>query len=202
VTGFSADFLRRALGVLALAVAVLVARVLYGAHVEEGLAERAAHVNNVEGAIAHHRRTIGWYVPFNPYGPRAIAALERISAEQEARNEQTRALLSARAIHAGIESARGLFVPYASELARADARVATLLGTRAQSSPQSLTSPPDPSPFFSVLAVLSWLGFVASAFSLVTEASDAAGRFSLLARSRVLALLLSAVLFALSLALA
>ena len=40
MTGFSADFWRRALGVLALAAAVLVARVLIGAHSELGQAER------------------------------------------------------------------------------------------------------------------------------------------------------------------
>jgi hypothetical protein len=201
VTGFSAKFVRRTLGVLALAAAVLVARVLWGAHTEQALAERAMHAENVEGAIAHYRRTIGWYVPLNPYGPRAIAALERISSEQQERGQTARALLAARAIHAGIESARGLFVPYPSELARADARAAALLANRAQSSPLP-ASPPDPNAFFSVLAVLSWLGFVASAFSWVTDAADASGRFLPVFRSRALALVLSAFLFALSLALA
>jgi hypothetical protein len=197
-----ADLARKALGVLALVLAVLVARVLLGAHQELGEAQRAAQAGDLEGAMTHHRRAIGWYVPLSPHGPRAIAALERISLEQEARGERGQALLAARSIRAGIESARSTFTPYGSELARADARIAELRSPDHSTMRAGGQSPPDPSALFSMLAFAAWLGFVAAAYLLVTRASDAGGRFGARAWPHLAALVLCAGLFALGLALA
>ena len=198
----SAQLARKALGVVALVLAVLVGRVLQGAHTELHEAEAAEQAGNLDGAIAHHRRAIGWYVPLNPHGPRAIAALERISRERQAKGDHARALLAARSIQAGIASARSTFTPYRAELARADAQVAALLASEHSSGQSRAASPRDPSPLFSALAFLAWLGFVASALALVTQASDAHGRFSARAWPRLGALALCAGLFALFLALA
>jgi hypothetical protein len=161
----------RALALAALVVALLVARVLVAAHGEYAQAVSAERAGQLDAAIVHYRRAIGWYAPGSPYGARAIAALSALAEHAQQQGDTARALAAQRAMAGGIASARSFFTPHQSalELAQQKAGVTT-------------KSPADPSPFFSFTAVLGWLAFVGSAFGLVLRGVDAEGRFAGAAR--------------------
>jgi hypothetical protein len=182
--------------------AVLYGRVLWGSHSELASARAAEQARELDGAVTHYRRAIGWYAPLSPHGAHAIAALERIAADSAAQGKRELALSAARAIHAGIQSARSAFTPYGQELARADALMRQLAAEPSQPPSTPVLAPPDPSAFFSALAFLSWLGFVGSALALVTLGSEASGQLNARARVFALWLLASGCVFAGSLALA
>jgi hypothetical protein len=193
----------RVLGTLALVLACLVARVLAGAASEYSMAEGLLAKGHDLDAVTHYRRALGWYVPGSPYGSRAIARLRDLSRRAEAKGEFGRAIFAERAIHAGIESARSAFSPYYDELARSDARVTSLRARIPSAKPLgSARSPADPNAFFSLLASLGWLGFVAFSFALVLRGVDADGRLSHKARRDATLLCACLLLFVLGLSLA
>jgi hypothetical protein len=145
-----------AVGTLAIVLSLTVARVLWGAASEHEAARKAEAGGQTAEAIVHHRRALGWYVPLSPYTARSLAALERIASEARTRGDQATARLAERAIQGGLHSARSTFQPEASALSASESRLAP-----------DAERAPDPSVAMSLIAVLAWLGFVASAVALI-----------------------------------
>jgi hypothetical protein len=91
------------------------------------LGQRAVAHNDSRDAIAHFRRTIRWYAPFNPYVPRAIRALNQIAHRAEKNGNDALALSGFRGIRAALNSVRSFYAPYSNERATADGHIARLM---------------------------------------------------------------------------
>ncbi len=160
--------------IAALALAVIAARSLLSARTEWESGQRALKEGRASLAIAHFRRSAGWYVPLSPYTARALEMLDFLAEREAGKGNH--------------------------ELAR----LATRSKTSARHSARNVTSslPSDPEPFFSVLALLGWLTWSLAALLLVTRGLDADSRINERASRAMVAIVMGMAVFALGLALA
>jgi len=159
---------------LGLFFALVVARCLFSARAEWEAGQRALEGGEVSLAIPCFRRSASWHVPLSPYTQRSLEMLGQLSAREDARG-------------------RG-----------EAARLATLAQTSAEHAARNLTRPlpSDPSPLFSVIAVLGWLVWSAASLLLVTRGLDQEGQLTRLAAVAISAIVAGMGLFALGLAMA
>ncbi len=107
--------------------AIIYWRVIDSSKTEFALGERALVHHRHQDAVAHYRRSVRWYAPFNPYVQRSLDRLERIGKQAEKNHQPLDALDAYRAIRAGINSTRSTYTPHADYLARANKHIAHLM---------------------------------------------------------------------------
>jgi hypothetical protein len=180
---------RRALpwaAVAALALALLLGRVLWSSRAELALGTAAYERGDWSGAILHLSRSAHWYAPGNPYATEALEQLRRIGRRAEMEGQVDPALAAYRAIRASCLGTRSFYTPHRSRLHEANRRIASLMAR--QSPPpmdQSKTVEQRqeehlailehveaPNPLLSLLACLAFLTWVGGAFGFIFRALD------------------------------
>ncbi len=201
---------------LAVLLTVMSARAVFEARAALAEASAALAAQDVDLAVVRLRCAARWYAPFNLYATRALERLEELGARADALDDRERALSTYRSIHAAIQSTRSLYTPHGAILARADARIATLMAEEAPAPIDaqltvaqrkalylSLLQPKDPSLFGVLLALGGFVTWVGSAVVFLSWGVDAEGRVLRgTARRTVLFLLLGWIAFALGLRIA
>lgn len=181
----------RALGIGGALLALVVVRVLVGAHGELRRAETLRADDDVDAAIVHYRRAAKWYAPGNPWSTAALEALRELGAEAEAEGETERALAAWRGVRGAILSTRSFYVPHRARLAEADAHLAELMAglpppaidagkSRDQLRAEHLAllrDVPRPHAGWTLLALLGFGAWVSAAFLFASRAFDEHDRF-------------------------
>ncbi len=176
----------RALGVAGVLLSLLALRVVAASAEELRQARHLEDGGHLAEAIAHHRRAARWYAPGNPYAEEALARLETIGLRAEDAGDVDLALAAHRSIRGAVLGARSFFTPHAARLARADARIAALMGAlppppldaarsveeRTALHLSLLQHTPRPSVPWALLALAGLAGWIGAAFAFVTRALD------------------------------
>ncbi len=116
--------------VIITATVILGVRVIGTSRAERILGEEALEAGDTRLAITHLRRAIRWYVPFTSHPRAALKSLRWIAKDAESRGDTDEALRAWRAIHAGLSSARSLWVPHKGARDEADDHIAALMAER------------------------------------------------------------------------
>lgn len=171
---------------LASALAVVAARVVWSARSELAQAAQALAANDEDAGIVHLRRAARWYAPGSPYHVRALEQLARIGASAEKRGDVDHALSAYRSLRGAIMAARSLYVPEPARLDAANRRIAALMASlpppgvdqgksRAQLEREHLAllrAVPGPNTFWSCVLLLGFACWVGSAFAFSARAID------------------------------
>jgi hypothetical protein len=122
------------------ALAIFGARLLASsqAALQAGLEARAR--GDAETAAAQFGRAIRHHVPASPFVARAIAALRGMANEAAARGDYADERRALEALRTGLLAIRSLYLPFASEVAAADARLAALYAAEATGHPPGAPS--------------------------------------------------------------
>jgi hypothetical protein len=179
----------RVLRIVAVGLAILcliVLRVLTSAREELAAADAAIEREDVESAIVHYRRAARWYVPASPLHVRALAKLESIGQAAERVGDTERALSAYRSVRGSIMATRSFYVPERARLTRANQRIALLMAE--QSAPgvdlgksktqlrsehlALLEREPGPDVLWTMVLLVGFFGWVASAFAFTAKAID------------------------------
>jgi hypothetical protein len=115
------------IGVIGVALAVVLGRVLVESRQEATAARQALASGDVEGAITHLGRAARWYAPGNSASVQALDDLRDLALEAESNGDQHTALDAWQTIRGAILSTRSFFVPHASLLEEANQHIATLM---------------------------------------------------------------------------
>jgi hypothetical protein len=189
--GARARWLVRGLAVLGLVFASFALRVVTSAASELRAGDRYRDRGEIEAALIHYRRAARWYAPGSPYHVDALGRLGQIGAGAEQKGDVDLALAAYRAIRAAIMSTRSFYVPEAERLDAADQRIAVLMASlpppamdagksREQLRTEHLAllqADPGPSPLWSLVLLLGFALWVASAFVFTLRAVDEHDRF-------------------------
>ncbi|MCB9614805.1 MAG: hypothetical protein H6721_05170 [Sandaracinus sp.] len=183
--------LARAVALAGALLAVLVARVLVGAHGELRRGDALRMDDDLDAAIVHYRRAAKWYAPGNPWSTEALEALRTLGATAEAEGETERALSAWRGVRGAILSTRSFYVPHPERLAEADAHLADLMASlppppidadksveqRRAEHLALLRDVPRPHLGWTLLALLGFAAWVGGAFLFASRAFDEHDRF-------------------------
>jgi hypothetical protein len=183
--------LLRAAIVVALVLVAITLRVVSSARAELQAATAAEGGGDIDGAIVHYRRAARWYAPASPYHRRALAQLGAIGMQAEAKGELELALSAYRAVRGACLATRSFYVPEEARLHAANARIAALMaelpppGMDAGKSKQQIRAEhlalleviPGPQPFWTVILLLGFFGWVSAAFVFSVRAIDAQDRW-------------------------
>ncbi len=204
----------RGLAVFGSLLALLVVRVLVGAHGELTRADALRADDDLDAAIVHYRRAAKWYAPGNPWSTEALEALRQLAATAEADGETERALAAWRGVRGAILATRSFYVPHPERLAEADAHLADLMASLppppidADKSRDQLRAEhlallrdvPRPHVGWTLLALIGFSTWVSAAFLFASRAFDAHDRFVPAPAKRFAALfVLGAIAFSLGL---
>jgi hypothetical protein len=160
-------------GVIVLGLLLVWGRVYYGSWkaFEEGEAflKEGEHIR----AISYFDRSIHWYTPFNPYVSRSAERLWEIGEQAEEEGDTKLALIAFRTIRGGFYAARSLYTPGKDWIQKSDEKIELLV--RAEMIAAGNTELPSlrkqevlgPNPFWSLLVVISFLGWVGSVIYII-----------------------------------
>lgn len=152
---------------------------------EEG--EKYLEMDQFVEAITFFDRSIHWYTPYNPYVQKSAQRLWEIGERSRRNGDIKLALIALRAIRGGFYSARSFYTPGGNwirmseqkiyeleEMEKAqkglqdEAKMETSFGERSQ-------EVPGPNPGWSVVVVLSFLGWVGSLLAFIPCVFEAKG---------------------------
>jgi hypothetical protein len=162
-----------ALGMIALGLLLVWGRAFYGSWkaFEEGetFLKEGEHIR----AISYFDRSIHWYTPFNPYVSRSAERLWEIGEQAEEEGDIKLALIAFRTIRGGFYAARSLYTPGKDWIQKSDEKIELLV--RAEMIAAGNTELPSlrkqevlgPKPFWSLLVVTSFLGWVSSIICII-----------------------------------
>jgi type II secretory pathway pseudopilin PulG len=173
----------RAAALVAVMLAVVVARVVWSSHGELDAAEARAAAGDVIGAVDHYGRAARLWVPGSPLSARALDRLEDIATRAERAADRPTALAAWREVRASILAVRGLWTPSRERLARADARIAALaaasegdrwgtLEARTRWHAERLARTDAPSVGWTLAALFGLAAWIACALGLLVRAVD------------------------------
>jgi hypothetical protein len=178
-----------------IAAALLVVGLLYGRALLEArgaldAGDRLAATAPDEAIVAW-RHAVEWYAPLNPYCGEAVERLAALALgpidSPEARD---RSLLAAESLRTGILVTRTLYTPFAAQLDPIEARIAELRGAEAaartgqpleaevarQRGLLRASRERAPSPGWSLVTTLAFVGWIAVTWRGVRRSFDAEGR--------------------------
>jgi len=173
--------------IVAVALCVLVARVLLSSRSELAAGTAAYERGDRQAAVLHLRRAAHWYAPASPYVARALSELRRIGRQAEMEGQQDLALSAYRAIRTSCLGTRSFYTPHAARLEEANRRIAAILARQEPRPPMDrgktvaalerehlelLTAVEEPSPLFSATACLSFLLWIGGAFGFIYRGLD------------------------------
>lgn len=171
--------LRTVLLIIVLFLAMVWMRAFYGSMkaYEEG--ERYFEENKWVQAITFFDRSIHWYTPYNPYVEKSAKKLWEIGEQGQRAGDIKLALIAFRAIRGGFYSARSFYTPGKEWIRMSEHRIQELEEIeKAQRGIQDETKTgnfvgeksqevPGPHPGWSVVVVLSFLGWVGSLLAFI-----------------------------------
>lgn len=123
-----------AAAVTAIVVGVLVTRAIWEGRSALHDGDAAAAHGDTGAAIDLWRRAARWYVPLAPHVDDAYDRLEAAAVEADRRGQTETELAAWRGIRSSVLATRWLITPHADRLARADQRIASLMGSQPGSS--------------------------------------------------------------------
>jgi hypothetical protein len=194
VSAVAPQVLRVALRVVAVIAAVaflMSVRVVSSSRDELRTADALRARGDFDGAVVHYRRSAAYYVPGNPFGEAAFAALTRIARDSESAGHLDVALSAWRSVRAAIMQARSFYTPHHARLAAADTHIADLT-VRVNLVPTSRTNHAalrtevvrarlarndDPRFLGSLLVLVGFAAWVCGAFLFSVYAIDEEDRF-------------------------
>jgi hypothetical protein len=166
-------------------------RVVTSARSELHTADQYRARGELEAAVVHYRRAARWYAPGSPFHVEALGKLGAIGAQAEATGDGELALSAYRAIRSAIMATRSFYVPERPRLQAADERIASLMA--AQPPPPMdagksreqlrrehlalLEADPGPKLLWTLVLLLGFGVWVASAFAFTLRAIDEQDRF-------------------------
>jgi hypothetical protein len=157
-------------------------RAFYAAGHAYRQAEEYLKASNHVEAIALFDRSIRWYAPFNPYVRKSVDRLWEMAVSAELEGDPSTALMALRTIRRGFYSARNLCDPGTDWTEKCDARIRKII--EAEDAKRNGNVPDDgrrlfpsknhvintPHTGWSMVVILSFLGWIGSAIGLVSFA--------------------------------
>lgn len=150
------------IGLVVLLFLVLVwARAFYGSRESFIKGEAFYKQGQTVRAITFFDRSIHWYTPFNPYVENSARRLWEIGEQAQRDGDDKLALIAFETIRSGFYGASHVVVPGKDWIARVDAKLHEL-GAAGED-----VKDPHPDPFWSVVVVFSFLGWVGCAIGFI-----------------------------------
>lgn len=177
--------------VAACALLLVVVRVLVGSQQAYRDGEEALGRGDVGEAIRGFEMAAHWYAPGAPWGPAALAALERIGEEAAAGGDRQVALVAYGSVRSAALATRGLTTPYQAALTRANGRLADLMAADPDALWPDRDLPPEarraevlralevdtmPSPGWSLGVVTAFFAWLGAAVGFILRGFDREGR--------------------------
>lgn len=160
-----------AIGIL-LVLIILWVRVFYGAMESYKKGETLLQEGQIIRAVTFFDRALHWYAPLNPYVDKAALRLWEIGEQAEKAGDERLSVIAYESIRNGFYGATHLLTPGKDWIGKVDSRLERLSrdpagkGDTSQSKAFSGASP-HPAPFWSVLVVIGFLGWIGSLIGLV-----------------------------------
>jgi hypothetical protein len=151
---------------------VVWARALYGARESYHKGEAFLKEGDTIRAITFFDRSIHWYTPLNPYVEKAALKLWAIGEEAEKAGDKRLALIAYESIRNGFYGDTHLVTPGRKWIRKVDSKLAGLRRGEAEkgktSQPEAFSGKsPYPDPFWSVVVVIGFLGWIGSLIGLI-----------------------------------
>lgn len=177
---------------VAACVGIVAVRVAWSGSAEHRAGFAAAGARDWEGAVEHLSRSARWYLPGSTRVRDALEALVAIGAAREADGDVDGALAAYREVRRCIRAVRSLWRPNGDLAPAADERIAHLMAGQHERSRAGAPAPFDerkaehlallsvdrsPDPWWSLVVVLTFAGWVGGGFGFVWRAWDGEGRF-------------------------
>jgi hypothetical protein len=148
------------------------ARALYGARDNYNKGEAFLKEGQTIRAITYFDRSIHWYTPLNPYVQRSAEKLWEIGGEAEKGGDKRLAFIAYECIRNGFYGATHLVTPGKNWIRKVDSKIARLSRGQTErgkaSDLQAFTGEsPYPAPFWSVVVVIGFLGWIGSLIGLI-----------------------------------
>jgi hypothetical protein len=160
-------------------------RAFYGSMKTYDVGERYFQQDQWIQAITFFDRSIHWYTPYNPYVEKSAQRLWQIAERGQRDGDTKLALIAIRAIRGGFYSARSFYTPGANWITMSDEKIHELEeiektqkgfhenATARTSAVESSQEVPGPNPGWSVVVVLSFLGWVGALLGFIPYAFGA-----------------------------
>ncbi|MSP61197.1 MAG: hypothetical protein EXR72_12800 [Myxococcales bacterium] len=176
----------RIAGFVAIALTMIISRVLWSSRVEWQAAEERLAAGDAPQAIDRFGRAARLYAPGNPWSSRALDRLEELAVRSEKAGDRALALVAWREVRSSVLATRAIYTPNRARLAVADERIATLAAALESPSvdpgadeparrlwhAERLARTEEPSPFWSLCALAGFAGWLAAAVGFLFRAVD------------------------------
>ena len=149
------------------------ARAFYGAMETYGRGEKLLEEGQTIRAITYFDRALHWYAPLNPFVKKATLKLWEIGEKAEKEGDTRMALIAFETIRSGYYGATHFVTPSKDWIEKAESKIAGLhrgkqeKGEASQILSSGKSSHPDP--FWSVVVVFGFLGWIGGLIALVVE---------------------------------
>ncbi|HPQ69557.1 MAG TPA: hypothetical protein PKW95_10550 [bacterium] len=171
-------------GVLIVCIVLFMAwvRVAVGGFRARVMADRLLAQGQTAEAIGYYDRALHMYFPGSIDVAQAVASLQRIADHFAAQNDFEAELHVRRVLRSGLYAARGLYQPYAAEIAASEERIAALVAMQAQDESVAakhlalLRENHDPQRGWSMLALLGFALWIAAALAFLWRALTPDGK--------------------------
>lgn len=152
----------------------------------------AAGAQDWELAVEHLSRSARWYLPGSSRVREALVTLTTLGKQREAEGDVETALAAYREVRRSIRAVRSLWLPNADLAPAADERIAHLMAGQHERNRAGDPAPfaerrtehlallevdNAPDPWWSLVVVLAFLGWVGAGFRFIYRAWDADGHF-------------------------
>ena len=167
--------------VIALLLALLVARMLLGAREQLALANAATKRNDQTAVDRHLRRALAYYLPINPWLETAALRLRARAKDASQKGSPALALARWRSLRSALLALRSIRQPHATLLREANTAIASLVASSPKAAPllrtprgrrtfaHRLAQPPAPHPAFTLLALIGFVTWTSSALVLCAK---------------------------------
>jgi len=152
----------KAVSVGVLLLLVLWGRVFYRSMQDYKTGETFLRENQTIRAITYFDRSLHWYAPLNPYVERSAKRLWEIGERAEQEKDQRMALIAYESIRNAFHGTSHVFRPGRDWIQLAENKIQSLSTLRGNGEPVPPKKVPQPDVLWSVVVVVSFLGWVGS----------------------------------------
>ncbi|MCB9475381.1 MAG: hypothetical protein H6685_00805 [Deltaproteobacteria bacterium] len=167
---------------VAIALLMIVVRVLVGGVRENRVAGQYLAQGNIPEAMAAYDRSLHWYLPLSPTFSTAIDGMRSIAEDAEKSGDVETAVVAWRLLRSGMYANEWWILPHKSLVAEADERIARLVAKQGAGGDASreeqiyqkefalLTKQVGPNKAWAFLAVVAFFGWVAAVLFFIAKA--------------------------------
>ncbi len=167
-----------------------VGKIYFNSKHELRLAEESISKNNPADAMTHYVRSIQWFVPGLNLQDRAAQGLWKVALNYEAETDSENALNAYRLLRGAFYSVRSFYTPGKSWVLRCNEKIAVLMAQQPATSESEksktyeerlsanwklLNDEKPPRPFWAMLAVCGFFGWIGSALFFIMNAMTKSG---------------------------